>query len=134
MPVHEIYGDNLIEKDISIDHFVPWSYVAHDEFWNLSPTTRSINSQKSNNLPEWDIYFRKLQELEFKAYQMVWRYPGVHKEFEKCLKEHVNSVDIQHKLYREDIAHQEFSNRLEEIILPVYKAAENMGFDHWRYQ
>ena len=21
----------LTEKDISIDHFVPWSYVAHDE-------------------------------------------------------------------------------------------------------
>ena len=57
----------LTDKDISIDHFVPWSYVAHDEFWNLSPTTRSINSSKSNNLPKWDIYFPKLSELQFKA-------------------------------------------------------------------
>lgn len=32
-PIHEIYGHvQLSEKDISIDHFVPWSYVAHDEF------------------------------------------------------------------------------------------------------
>lgn len=29
-PVKEIYGGNILtEKDISIDHFVPWSYVAH---------------------------------------------------------------------------------------------------------
>ena len=31
-PVREIYGNEILtEKDISIDHFVPWSYVAHDE-------------------------------------------------------------------------------------------------------
>ena len=57
-PIHEIYGDSLLAPDnISIDHFVPWSYVAHDEFWNLHPTTRAINSSKSNHLPDWEIYF-----------------------------------------------------------------------------
>lgn len=58
-PLHEIYGNiQLSGKDISIDHFVPWSYVAHDEFWNLHPTTRRINSSKSNNLPDWNVYFQ----------------------------------------------------------------------------
>ncbi|MDY5576621.1 MAG: HNH endonuclease domain-containing protein [Lachnospiraceae bacterium] len=42
----------MTENDISIDHFVPWSYVAHDEMWNLNPTTKSINSSKRNNLLE----------------------------------------------------------------------------------
>ena len=60
-PVKEIYGENVLtEKDISIDHFVPWSYVAHDEMWNLNPTTKSINSSKSNNLPDWDTYFERI--------------------------------------------------------------------------
>ena len=46
-PVYEIYGKKPLDaKNISIDHFVPWSYVAHDELWNLTPTTRSINSTK----------------------------------------------------------------------------------------
>lgn len=62
----EIYGGNILtEKDISIDHFVPWSYVAHDEMWNLNPTTKSINSSKSNNLPDWDTYFNKLARQEY---------------------------------------------------------------------
>lgn len=35
-PVREIYGNEILtEKDISIDHFVPWSYVAHDEIWHV---------------------------------------------------------------------------------------------------
>ena len=40
--LHDIYGDvNLSDKTISVDHFVPWQYVAHDELWNLHPTTKS---------------------------------------------------------------------------------------------
>ena len=50
----------LVDQKISVDHFVPWQYVAHDELWNLHPTTKSINSSKSNNLPVWDRYFSQL--------------------------------------------------------------------------
>lgn len=68
-PVQEIYsGQILTEKDISIDHFVPWFYVVHDEMWNLNPTTKSINSSKSNNLPDWDAYFEKLAKQEYQSY------------------------------------------------------------------
>jgi len=53
VPVQNIYsGELMTVKDISIDHFVPWSYVAHDELWNLVPTTKSLNSSKSNRLPK----------------------------------------------------------------------------------
>ncbi|NQT61149.1 MAG: hypothetical protein HQ557_19450, partial [Bacteroidetes bacterium] len=44
-------GKPLTQKDISIDHFLPWSFVAHDQLWNLIPVSKSINSSKSNNLP-----------------------------------------------------------------------------------
>jgi len=58
-------SSRIIVKDISIDHFVPWSYVAHDEMWNLNPTTKSINSFKSNKLPDWNTYFKRLAMLEY---------------------------------------------------------------------
>ena len=131
--MREIYGAfELAPNDISIDHFVPWSYVAHDELWNLSPTTKSINSKKSNRLPEWETYYPELRALQYHAYDLVWRYPSVHKEFEKCLKEHVNSTDVQHKLYRRDLTKDEFYQNLEGIIRPVYLAAQDMGFENWR--
>ena len=103
-PIHEIYGENrLAPENISIDHFVPWSYVAHDEFWNLHPTTRAINSSKSNHLPEWELYFPRFAGLEYLSYQMMWKYEAVRNEFKKCAREHLNNPEIEHRLYREGL-------------------------------
>jgi hypothetical protein len=132
-PVVEIYADTIITKDdaISIDHFIPWSYVAHDELWNLSPTTRSLNSQKSNCLPKWNKYFVPLCEMEYEAYKMVWKYSKVHDKFEKCLNNNINSEEVKRKLYREHIKENEFKGKLEELIFSSYHTAECMGFRKW---
>lgn len=131
-PVYDIYADQIMtEKDISIDHFVPWSYVAHDELWNLSPTTRSINSQKSNSLPEWEFYFTRLCKIEYQSYRAVRKHAAVQKEFERCLQEHVNSMDVRQKLYRDGLSREEFSDNLKEIMIPVYQSVQNMGFASW---
>ena len=133
-PVLEIYGDQaLTSKDISVDHFVPWSYVAHDELWNLSPTTRSINSSKSNYLPDWDKYFRKLVNIEYQSYRLIWKYEAVHKEFDKCAKEHINNDEIRYRIYREGLTKDQFSAGLESVVSPAYKAARDCGFANWEY-
>ena len=98
-PICDIYGERrLTERELSIDHFIPWSYVAHDEFWNLHPTTRSINSSKGNRLPAWEKYFVLLNRQEYLSYQMMWKYESVRVEFEKCAREHLNSDDIRQRL------------------------------------
>ena len=133
-PIREIYGDEILtEQNISIDHFVPWSYVAHDEMWNLNPTTKSINSSKSNNLPDWDTYFKKLAQQEYRSYQLMWKNDIVHKEFEKCTKEHINSDDIRYRVYRRGLEYPVFAEELKSIILPVYQSAQNCGFGRWKY-
>ncbi len=131
-PVCEIYGkERLNEKNISIDHFVPWSYVAHDELWNLTPTTRRINSSKSNNLPDWDSYFPMLCKSEYFSYEMMWEYPKIHEAFEKCAREHLNNQEIKYKLYQQGLTEREFSERLEEVVFPAYQSAKSMGFSNW---
>lgn len=134
-PIQEIYSEvELDGKDISIDHFVPWSYVAHDEFWNLHPATKGINSSKSNNLPDWKIYFPRLCQLEFLSYTMMWQHDSVHTEFEKCAREHLNNDDVKMRVYREGLSMGEFSKSLEEVILPIYQSAKNCGFKNWIYK
>jgi len=131
-PVREIYSAHVMERsNLSIDHFVPWSYVAHDELWNLSPTTRSINSKKSNGLPDWNTYFPELRELEYTAYYAAFTHEPVERLFRKCLDEHVNSLDVRHKLYEPGIPKEVFYRNLEEILHPVYTAAQNQGFQIW---
>lgn len=134
-PVYEIYsGLVLTNKDISIDHFVPWSYVAHDEMWNLNPTTKSINSSKSNNLPDWNTYFERLARQEYQSYCLMWQYDLLHKEFEKCAKEHINNDEVRYRIYRQGLEFGEFAEELKSIILPVYQSAKNCGFSSWKYK
>ncbi len=134
-PIREIYSDTIISsKDLSIDHFVPWSYVAHDEMWNLNPTTKSINSSKSNNLPDWDLYFKKLAHQEYLAYDLMWKNEKIHSEFDKCAREHINSDDVLSRVYRKDLTEREFQSELEAVIRPVYQSAVNCGFSEWRYK
>ncbi|BAY86424.1 hypothetical protein NIES267_59320 [Calothrix parasitica NIES-267] len=53
-----IYSEvQLNTNEISLDHYLPWSFVAHDQLWNLIPTTPSVNSSKSNKLPSKKYFF-----------------------------------------------------------------------------
>ena len=131
---HEIYdGVEVTKNNISIDHFVPWSYAAHDELWNLHPTTRSINSSKSNNLPDWQRYFPLFADLEYHSYLMIWKYEKVHTEFDKCAREHLNSPEIEHRLYGFGLNKEEFVGRLSDVIYPLYQSAKSCGFRNWVY-
>ena len=56
----------LDNNNISLDHYLPWSFVAHDQLWNLIPTTSSINSSKSNNIPA-DKYFTDFVKLQYQG-------------------------------------------------------------------
>ncbi len=130
--LRDIYGDvSLTGVSISVDHFVPWQFVAHDELWNLHPTTREINSSKSNMLPSWTMYFNSLGELEYRAYELKNTNELVKHEFEKIAQYHLNNQEIKSQLYMEHLGKVEFKQRLDHIIKPVYEAAKNQGFREW---
>ena len=132
--IRDIYGDVLLnDVTISVDHFVPWQYVAHDELWNLHPTTRSINSSKSNSLPSWKKYFEPLGELEYRAYRMQSEYALIAQEFNKIAPYHLNNQEIRNKLYADGLDRNSFIGRLEHVIKPVYESAQILGFREWIY-
>lgn len=133
--VRDIYsGEELTTRGLSIDHFVPWSYVASDELWNLIPTEKNINSSKSNNLPDWDTYFRRLAHAEYDAYIFTGSDERATALFEKCAKENLNNEEVRYRLYVHGQTEQHFTNQLEELLLPIYESARNMGFRKWIYR
>lgn len=53
IPLDCIYTQQrLDEGDLSLDHFLPRSFVGHDRIWNLVPVARSVNSAKGARLPK----------------------------------------------------------------------------------
>lgn len=132
--LRDIYGEIALENEnISIDHFVPWQYVAHDELWNLHPTTKSINSSKSNSLPSWKLYFNSLGELEYRAYELKAQNELIAHEFWKIAPYHLNNQEIRNQLYEDGLDKSSFIGRLEHVIKPVYEAAQMSGFKEWEY-
>lgn len=60
--VYCIYSGKKLES-FALDHYVPWSFVVHNELWNLVPTLGSVNSQKSDAIPA-EQYLDAFVELQ----------------------------------------------------------------------
>jgi len=46
-----MYCDKFVEKDLELDHLLPWSKFPVNGFWNLFPSCSSCNSKKSDKIP-----------------------------------------------------------------------------------
>ena len=52
-PIRCIYTNELIDiNDFHLDHILPWSFVAHNQLWNLIPTSPRINLTKNDSIPD----------------------------------------------------------------------------------
>ncbi len=67
-PITCIYsGTALLPKEISLDHFLPWSFLGHNQLWNLTPTQKVVNSTKGNRLPSLEQYFYQFVTQQLQA-------------------------------------------------------------------
>ncbi len=46
----DFYYGNSLSSRFDVDHFLPWSRLPVNRFWNLMPTRPSVNREKSNRL------------------------------------------------------------------------------------
>jgi len=124
-----IYSGQIIpQEDFSLDHFLPWRYVAHDQLWNIIPTLKSINSSKQDSLPD-PTYIEPFAFLQFQAVQIAARIPK-----RAWLDDYLTLFQIGRiaELHQMDFA--TFYETLRRTLLPQMEIAANMGFSAgWRY-
>lgn len=126
-----IYSNAIVKNNFSLDHFLPWSYVAHDELWNLIPTLKNVNSSKGNQLPNLDEYLHAFSSLQYRA-------------FHSFLENGDKAEDVLEgyaKLFNSDIGglrqmpQNQFTQKIKDTIIPMHQIAQNMGFSsNWTYQ
>ena len=109
---------------LSIDHFIPWSFVLHDQMWNLVPTFKNINSKKSDSLLDYDSYIDKFCEMQYEAFSFV-----VNDNKNNQIDEYRQALKIENvKRFIEEKREEEFVKRMKQEIGPVYGVAVNQGF------
>lgn len=138
-PIKEIYtGKEIYLDTLSIDHFVPRSYISNDELWNLTPMSKALNSSKNNRLPAWDEFFEPFARYQYYLYSLVFstdtskRSQVLIDRFEKCRKNNVNAIWASETLYIAGNSDIQFINILSHNLKPIYEAAQLQGYDMWK--
>ena len=131
--IYDLYSGQKIQADrLSIDHFVPWSYVTNDELWNLAPMDRGNNSSKGNRLPEWKRFFPRLSVAQYDLYNVVFSNERARKKFETCRTQNLNAIWAAESLYVPGNSREQFENILEHNLKPIYEAAMLQGYAVWK--
>lgn len=122
----DIYTNRPLSlDDLSIDHFIPWSFVLHDQLWNLAPTFKAINSSKNDKLPNLKLYLDKFCSLQYFAFKTAREnnFPI------KLLEDYIEIIrDIT---FSRNIKSNIFVKKLRENLIPLYQLAANQGYTVW---
>lgn len=123
-----IYTDKSLNAgDYDLDHFIPWSFVAHDQLWNLIPSDPTVNSSKGNKLPDLDRYLSKLAQYHQKAVSVIY---GLNPS-DKLLEDYCAIIDTPSDLINMDL--ETLLSKFRKTFCPLFQIASNMGFEIWTY-
>lgn len=130
--IFDIYSGRLLgKKNYEIDHFIPWSFVTNDEIWNLMPVNASLNSSKRDKLPDWERYFVRFAQNQFKLNEMVYTYERLADLFGACKRDNLNALWSVEELYIKNIKQNQFMKVLEDRLKPIYDSAKTQGYGIW---
>lgn len=123
-PLYCLYTQEPLHAKWSIDHFVPWSFVLHDQLWNLSPQPNFLNSSKNNRLPDRQ-YWQPFAQLQYQAVQ----------RFIQQKPNDLKLLEDYNWLYKRPVGQltqEQFTQGLLDTIQPLMQQAQNLGFkDGW---
>lgn len=114
---------------MSIDHFIPWRFVLHNEIWNLHPTFKNVNSKKGDKLPDKDRYLQKFCENQYASF-LVGKEVGSN----KITEQYLNIQKDVFQIGKSDRGHDAFVTAMRQTIEPLYQIANNQGYGIWWYE
>lgn len=119
-----------LEGPLSIDHFIPWSFVMHDEAWNLVPSFRNVNSSKGDHLPRLDKWIKPFCRIQFDA--MITMKEQGRFRFHKHYLDSYRQIDSHFDEYvRSEASRSSFEESIENAIKPLWQIASNQGYACW---
>lgn len=124
-------GERITAKNLALDHYIPWSFVVHNQLWNLIPVIPEVNSSKSNRLPAAD-YLSKFIDAQHAGLSTASKIFST-----KARDDHFSSFMSDLALPdAESILDRDKLGRAYELTLaPLTQLATINGFEaDWRYR
>ena len=126
-----IYSNQVLTlDDISLDHYLPWSFLAHNQIWNLIPIPQTVNSSKSNKIPD-DSYFSRLINTQYLGITTFHQYSSL-KKWRSCMEPYF--VDLGFLSESDLLDFDKFKRQYQLRIQPLIALATSQGFEgNWKY-
>lgn len=123
-------GEVLTAEKFALDHYLPWSFVAHDQLWNLIPAPPSVNSAKSNQLPSAD-YLSGFVALQHQGLLVAHQVLSPN-AFGKFTEDYL--ADLHLPSWEALLHLAPLTQAYEQNLNPLLTLAANQGFTpNWRY-
>lgn len=125
-------GKKISADKFALDHFLPWSFVGHDQLWNLVPIEHNVNSYKSDNIPNIDEYLGRLVEVQKTGLAVAHRHSS-NKQWQNWSEDFVIGLSME-IAELENPCLSTFEKKYNDTIRPLAVLAGNMGFSsNWMY-
>ncbi len=122
--------ETLPPHGFSLDHYLPWSFVAHDQPWNLIPTFPEVNSSKSNYLPD-ENYFDEFVNLQHLGLSVAKESMG-QTQWSNYIEPYIADLKIANGNNLLDL--QILKAAYESTLTPLISIAIRQGFTRWFYK
>jgi transcriptional regulator with XRE-family HTH domain len=126
-----IYSNQCISLyKFDLDHYLPWSFVAHNQPWNLIPIVPEVNSSKSNHIPA-DKYFNEFVYLQHLGLSISRDIMG-NQQWSDCIEPYLLDLKIANENNLIDL--QILKSAYQSTLTPLISIAIRQGFTTWSYR
>jgi len=127
-----IYSGHDLVTGFHLDHFIPWSFVTHDLFWNLLPVSPSANVKKSDSLPSLNRYLSSFVNHHYQAARTLARLlptatPTERKSLHAVLQQYADLFEAPEEALLA-YSREQFAGRLQSEIKVQVERAKLLHF------
>ncbi len=122
-------GELLYPSQFEVDHFVPWSFICHDQPWNLVPVLPAANASKGNRLPDAKYVDRFVRFQSEGLYQFKSLLSA--REWALHSEPYLADLHISEEVL---LAPEELGKVISSTVSPIIALAKQTGFSpNWEY-
>lgn len=124
-PLHCIYSGHLLDpQHFNLDHFLPWSFICHDELWNLIPADPVANRSKGRNLPAEQLldHFVEQQYEGLHIYRQLY---DDENSWKKMAQSFIDGLSVSEQAL---LDRKQLLLAYESKMTPLMALAKNMGY------
>lgn len=125
-----VYTNEKIQKNFHLDHFLPWSFLAHNQIWNLIPTSPEINMRKSDSIPD-EKFIAPMAQLHLEL--LIFMKNNLQAaQWITFISDYLDGIGLT---VNQTTDHLKVEDAYKKTYTPLFQIAANNGFTPgWKYK